>query len=187
LTTAPFGYILIAKDLQLENTQVAATSLIEKLRSAGLKATAPRKAVARVLEERREHLSADDIHSALVAQGVQVDLSSVYRTVGLLARLGLVRPVGPTERHGHFEIGHDERVHLVCARCGAVVETNPPRIAAMRKTVQGLAHANGFALDQFTIEATGECAACRRAAAKKPTVSAAGWGRGRAAARKGRP
>jgi len=144
---------------------MAATSLIERLRSAGLKATAPRKAVVRVLEERRQHLSADDIHTALVAQGVRIDLSSVYRTVSLLARLGLVRPVGPAERHGHFEIDHEERVHLVCARCGAVMETNLPGIAAMRKTVRGLAEANGFGLDQFTIEATGECRACRRLSA----------------------
>lgn len=139
-------------------------SLVEKLRRTGLKATAPRRAVIRLLEERREHLSAEDIHGALVGQGVRIDLSSVYRTLGLLARLGLVRPVAPSERHGHFEVEHDERVHLVCSRCGSVIEANLPRIAAVQKSVAALAQANGFALDRFTVEATGMCVACGHSA-----------------------
>jgi Fe2+ or Zn2+ uptake regulation protein len=145
-------------------------SLIETLRSTGLKATAPRKAVIRLLEERRAHLSAEDIHRALVAQGVRIDLSSVYRTLGLLARLGLVRAVGPSERHGHFEVEHDEPLHLVCTQCGSVIEANLPRVAAVQKSVAELAQTNGFALDQFTVEATGICAACH----PSPTVSESG-------------
>ena len=145
-------------------------SLIETLRHTGLKATAPRKAVIRLLEERREHLSAEDIHRGLVAQGVRIDLSSVYRTLGLLARLGLVRPVAPAERHGHFEVEHDERVHLVCSHCGSVIEANLPRIAAVQKSVTALAQANGFALDRFTVEVTGTCVACR----PSPQISESG-------------
>ena len=162
-------------------------SLIETLRSTGLKATAPRKAVIRLLEERREHLSAEDIHRALVAQGVRIDLSSVYRTLGLLARLGLVRPVAPAERHGHFEVEHDERVHLVCSHCGAVIEANLPRIAAVQKSVAALAQANGFSLDRFTVEATGTCAACRALSQASESATRGARSRGRRSARRSIP
>ena len=163
LTRQAEGYILIAKDLQVGGGAIMAeTSLIQELRGAGLKATSARRAVIRVLEERRAHLSAEDIHQALAASGARVDLSSVYRTLTLLVRLGLVRPAGPAERHGHFEMEHEERVHFLCARCGGVTEVRLPRRAEVQRAMQGLARSNRFALAKFTIEATGECEACRR-------------------------
>jgi Fur family ferric uptake transcriptional regulator len=163
LTYGAFGYILIAKDLQVEiGTIMAQASLIQRLRGAGLRATAARRAVIDVLEQRRQHLSAEDIHETLRARGVRIDLSSVYRTLTLLLRLGFVRPVAPSERHGHFEIEHDERVHFVCARCGAVIEVDLASAVQLEPALTRLAVGNDFDLANFTIEATGECATCRR-------------------------
>ncbi|UCH36563.1 MAG: transcriptional repressor [Armatimonadota bacterium] len=157
------------------------SSMIQELRAAGLKATAPRRAVVRVLEQRREHLSAEDIHRALIAEGVHIDLSSVYRTLTLLVRLGLVRPAGPSERHGHYEAEHEERVHFVCARCGAVTEVDLPRRAEVERAVGALARSERFRLQQFTVEATGECASCRasaerskRSASRAPRLAGGG-------------
>ncbi|HUT75928.1 MAG TPA: Fur family transcriptional regulator [Armatimonadota bacterium] len=141
--------------------------LTAELRGAGLRATAPRRAVIRVLEDAGEHLSAEDIHRALAENGVRIDLSSVYRTLALLVRLGLVRPVGPAERHGHFEVGHEEQVHLTCACCGGVIEAALPRGAQVERAVTALARSRGFGLTEFTIEANGECAACRRRSRKR--------------------
>lgn len=136
--------------------------LTAELRGAGLRATAPRRAVIRVLEDAGEHLSAEDIHRVLEGSGVRIDLSSVYRTLALLVRLRLVRPVGPAERHGHFEVGHEEQVHLTCACCGGVIEAALPSGAQVERAVTALARSRGFGLTEFTIEANGECAACRR-------------------------
>jgi len=134
-----------------------------ELRQAGLRATAPRRAVIGVLECRREHLSAEDIRRELTADGVRIDLSSVYRTLTLLVRLGVVRPVGPSERHGHFEVRHQEQVHLVCSRCGAVIEAALGREGPFDDAMVAVARKHGFRLSEFTIEASGRCAACCRA------------------------
>jgi Fur family ferric uptake transcriptional regulator len=138
------------------------SQLVGRLRSAGRRATAPRRAVIGVLERSRKHLSAEDIHRSLTAGGVRIDLSSVYRTLTLLLRLRLVRPARPSERHGHFEVGHREQVHLVCSRCGGVIETGLPRAAGIEHAVLAAARGKGFALTEFTIEAAGECRACHK-------------------------
>ena len=149
------------------------SSLLQRLRAAGLRATGARSAVIKVLEERRQHLSADDIHKALSGSGWRVDLSSVYRTLTLLVRLGLVRLVGPSERHGHFEVEHDECVHFVCARCGAVTEANLAQRARVERMLRGLARGAGFGLKRFMIEASGECAACAGGGKSKPGIAGA--------------
>jgi len=159
-------YHPIAKDLQV--AAVAGSRLIRELRQAGLRATAPRRAVIGVLEASREHLSAEDIHRVLAADGVRIDLSSVYRTLTLLVRLGLVRLVGPCERHGHFEVRHREQVHLVCSRCGAVIEADLGREGRFDDAVATVARKHGFRLSEFTIEVGGTCAACRRADGRSP-------------------
>ena len=163
LTHRAFGYILIAKDLQVEaGTIMAQASIIQGLRGAGLRATGARRAVVGVLEGHRQHLSAEDIHEVLRAGGVRIDLSSVYRTLTLLLRLGFVRPVRPSERHGHFEVEHDERVHLVCSGCGAVIEVDLAPAVRVEPALTRLARSHDFDLASFTIEAIGQCAACSR-------------------------
>jgi len=146
---------------------MAEPSLIQELRGAGHRATAARRAVIRVLEERRAHLSAEDIHRALEESGARVDLSSVYRTLTLLVRLGRVRPAAPAERHTHFEMEHEERVHFICARCGGVTEVQLPRRAGIESAIRAVARGHGFAFTGFTVEAAGECRACRRAGGGK--------------------
>jgi Fur family ferric uptake transcriptional regulator len=153
---------------------MAQPSIIERLRGAGLRATAARRAVIGVLEERRRHLSAEDIHEALRGSGVRIDLSSVYRTLTLLLRLGFVRPVAPSERHGHFEVEHDERVHFVCSGCGAVIEVDLSPTVRVEPALGKLARSHDFDLASFTIEAIGECAACRRKRRRGGARAAAG-------------
>ena len=81
--------------------------LAERLRGAGVRLTRARRAVIGVLEQRhREHLSAEDIHRLSEELGEPVDLASVYRTMHLLAELGLVHRTGLEEPHAHFEIAH---------------------------------------------------------------------------------
>ena len=67
--------------------------LVSRLREAGVTPTAQRVHVARVLFERDQHLSAEQIMERLSACGLRpVSKATVYNTLGLFARVGLVRP-----------------------------------------------------------------------------------------------
>jgi len=144
--------------------------LLQELRNAGLRQTTARRAVIEVLEHRRAHLSAEDVYSALHERGVRIDLSSVYRTLDLLAHLGLVRQVTPAERHAHFEIVHQEQVHLTCARCGRVIEARLPRNDRIGEMLAALARRRRFQIARFGIEVEGLCNSCRSRQRQRKTL-----------------
>lgn len=135
--------------------------LIGRFREAGLRLTAPRRAVIALLEDRRaEHLSAEEIHSALSAEGVTSNLSSVYRTLNLLVALGLVHRIDLSESHAHFGVEHEEQAHFRCDVCGEVGEVYLAGHAELARRLQGLARKRGFTLIRFRVEAEGKCKRC---------------------------
>jgi len=153
---------------------MAASGLLQQLRRAGLRVTAARRAVIEVLESRRGHLSADDVYSALCERGVPIDLSSVYRTLDLLSNLGLVRQAARSERHAHFEIDHQEQVHLTCRNCGRVIEAPLPKRQPIGKVLTGLARHRRFQISRFGIEVEGLCSRCRSRQRQREASSANG-------------
>ncbi len=95
----------------------------EDLRKAGLKVTLPRVKILEILAGSGQHLSAEDIYRALIEQGEEIGLATVYRVLTQFEQAELV------QRH-HFEGGtsvfelnegehHD---HIVCMDCGRVEE-----------------------------------------------------------------
>jgi len=135
--------------------------LIGRLREAGLKLTVPRRAVMALLECRRgEHLSAEEIHDALGADGVTVDLSSVYRTVNLLVALGLVHRIDLSESHTHFGIEYGDQAHFRCEVCGKVSEVHLSGDDDLARRLQGLARKQSFDLIRLRVEAEGRCRHC---------------------------
>ena len=105
------------------------------LKKAGLKVTLPRMKVLEILESSAQrHMSAEDVYRALIENGGEVGLATVYRVLTQFEAAGLV------VRH-HFEGGqsvfeldsgrhHD---HLVCVKCGRVEEF-------MNETIEDIQH-----------------------------------------------
>jgi Fe2+ or Zn2+ uptake regulation protein len=136
-------------------------SLSARFRQTGLKLTAPRRAVIALLENRRSgHLSAEEIHGTLSAEGVTVNLSSVYRTLNLLVALGLVHRIDLSESHAHFGVEHGEQAHFRCEVCGEVSEVYVAGHADLARRLQGLARKRSFELTRFRVEAEGKCKRC---------------------------
>lgn len=84
----------------------------EKLRSHGVKPTSPRTEIGMLLFAAPTHLSAEQILSTLRKSGSRVSKATVYNTLNLFTRHGLVREVSvdPTRQfydstrhpHHHF-------------------------------------------------------------------------------------
>lgn len=109
----------------------------EALKEAGLKVTSPRVKILRLLQlPENQHLSAEDLYRKLLAQGDEVGVATVYRVLNQFDDAGIVT------RH-HFEGGksvfelanqqhHD---HLVCLKCGEVIEFNDDLIEQQQKLI----------------------------------------------------
>ena len=122
----------------------------QDLRDAGLKVTSPRLKILEVLENSDErHLSAEGIYRALLQNGHEFGLATVYRVLAQFEGAGLV------DRHNFeggmsvFELAdrshHD---HMVCLETGKVVEFVDDRIEQFQ---QEIADRHGYTLEDHTM------------------------------------
>ncbi len=100
-----------------------------ELRKAGLKVTHPRLQILRLLETTdHKHMTADEIYRALVEQGEEIGLATVYRVLSQFEAAQLVRKHMFDDGTGRaqqacYELdegGHHD--HMVCVESGEVVE-----------------------------------------------------------------
>ena len=130
------------------------------LKKAGLKVTLPRMKILELLESMKlRHQSAEDIYKALLDQGEEIGLATVYRVLTQFEGAGLVT------RH-HFEGGQavfelnegEHHDHLVCVSCGKVVEFVDDVIEQHQNQI---AKDNGFIITEHSLIIYGRCDSCQ--------------------------
>ncbi|MCB1126913.1 MAG: transcriptional repressor [Verrucomicrobiae bacterium] len=135
--------------------------LTEALRRGERRVTGPRLAILQVLREHRRPLSNKEV-LALLPQGY-CDLATVYRSMHLLRRLGLVQrfDVGDgVARHELRDAGHDgHHHHLVCRRCAQVVAID---CCLLEEVERELSRHSGYQALQHRLEFTGICPDCQQ-------------------------
>ena len=130
------------------------------LREHNLPVTSQRLAIAEVIIGSAEHLSADEVTHELATRGEKAGTATVYRTLDLLVRSGLVVERDFGEGFRRFEAARDvpHHEHLLCTSCGAVQEFRDERLERMTTII---AEAHDFARQQHRLVIQGICAACR--------------------------
>ena len=126
------------------------------LKKAGLKVTLPRMKILEFLEACSDrHLSAEDIYKALLDAGEEIGLATVYRVLTQFEAAGLVNRNHFEGGQAIFELnqgGHHD--HLVCLKCGKVVEFMDPIIEERQKQI---AKDNGFEITDHSLILYGHC------------------------------
>jgi Fur family ferric uptake transcriptional regulator len=143
--------------------------LAERLRSRGLRLTAQREQVLAAVAE-VEHATPEAIVARLrehAAPGAAApDTSTVYRTLELLERLGLVWHTHLGKGAPVYHAAEHPHLHVVCASCGSIASAPPGLLDA---AVERLATDLGFTVDVGHVALSGTCAACReRAGSEQP-------------------
>lgn len=137
--------------------------LVERMRSNGIRVTAPRRAIAEVLETAEEHLDVEEITERARAIDPSVHRATVYRTMALLKDLALVDELDLLHIHGdrhYYEIREgSQHAHVICTECSRVVE---PEGEMLRKCMQALSEATGIRVEFYRVEAGGLCTRCLR-------------------------
>jgi Fur family ferric uptake transcriptional regulator len=136
----------------------------EHIRQAGLKVTSPRVKILHMLESRSpsdRHLTAEDVYKALLQEGAEIGLATVYRVLTQFEAAGLVK------RH-HFEGGNavfeldkgEHHDHMVCIKCGRVEEF---RDEVIEKRQKEIAKRMQFKLTDHALCLYGLCPTCKAA------------------------
>jgi Fur family ferric uptake transcriptional regulator len=131
------------------------------LRDHRLPVTRQRDLVAETVLLAEDHLSVDGIRRRLREKGERVGTATVYRTLDVLLESGLVRAHDFGEGFKRFEPmpaqAHHE--HLICQRCGRVVEFQNERLERMLPII---ADEHAFQHERHRVEIYGVCRECRQ-------------------------
>ncbi len=132
--------------------------------------TPARHAVLDALSERGEHMTAEQVFARSSRRCPNIALATVYRTLELLTRLGMVSKFDTGDDKARYEFadptgekGHHH--HLVCSGCGKIVDYADfidEETELLRRAEKGLSKKYGFEVRSHIIQFFGLCPACRR-------------------------
>jgi Fur family transcriptional regulator, ferric uptake regulator len=131
------------------------------LRDHNFPATSQRLAIADVVLGTDRHLSAEEVARELKARGATAGTATVYRTLEVLVRSGLVveRDFGEGFKRYEASRGVPHHEHLLCTVCGRVTEFRDERLERMTTL---LAEAHDFSRQRHRLVIYGLCGECRR-------------------------
>ena len=132
------------------------------LASRGLRLTHQRRTILSIVETAKQHLDAAQIlrHARKIDPGI--DRVTVYRTLKLLKRYGLVDELDLMHMQGekHFYERRPQRdhIHMACLRCGKIAEFESDLFERLKGQIQRECQ---FHILVSRLEIGGYCAACR--------------------------
>lgn len=100
------------------------------LRENGIAPTAQRVDIAAVLLARAQHVCAEDVHRMLFQHGTPVSRATVYNTLGLFARKGLVRELVVDSGKVLYDSNNASHDHLYDVDTGELTDIEPGAVAA---------------------------------------------------------
>jgi Fur family transcriptional regulator, stress-responsive regulator len=133
--------------------------LEERLRAAGLRVTASRVAVLRVLSEAEDHPRVDQVIERVRIAGLSISTQAAYDACEALREKGLVRRIAPAGGPARYEAhAGDDHHHLVCRSCGLTVDIEWVRGSAPCLVAPNAA---GFVVDEAEVTFWGRCPQCQ--------------------------
>jgi Fur family ferric uptake transcriptional regulator len=134
------------------------TEMAHALRQAGYRLTSPRLAVLQVLEKSCAGLSPEEVHQRGKAFCASLGLVTVYRTLDLLAELGLVRRVHSEQRCHSYACAGTDRHYLLCHGCHRVTEFPCDGLDDLMEAVR---QQTGYTITEHLLELSGVCPDCQ--------------------------
>lgn len=129
------------------------------VRVDGLVLTVQRRAILETILPRTEHPTADRVFALVRASHPEIGRATVYRTLEKLNALGIIRKVCHPGAAVRYDPCTERHHHLVCRRCGAMVDVEVPEMHAIALPAK---LAQGFDIEDYSIQFRGVCKGCRR-------------------------
>ncbi len=126
----------------------------------GYKLTSQRKLILQVLlDNKGEHLSAEEVYNNVKEENPDVGLATVYRTLELFCQLGIAKQITFNDNCRRYELENDEshHHHLICNNCGKVIEFNDEILEEFERNLQ---KSYDFKVTEHRIKFYGLCKDC---------------------------
>jgi Fur family transcriptional regulator, ferric uptake regulator len=134
-----------------------------ELASRGIRMTQQRRAILSVIETANKHLDASQILRKAQKIDPSVDRSTVYRTLHLLKRQGMVDELDlmhlEGERHFYERRLGEGHIHMACLRCGKITEFLSETFESLKRQLERDCR---FNIVVARLEVGGYCSSCRK-------------------------
>ena len=130
------------------------------LRRHDYKLTPQRRVVIGAIAARPDHLTPTDIYQKVHQDHPTIGLTTIYRTLEILARLELICELHSGGSCRSFTTGTPEHHHhLICSSCGAVVDFSGYHLSQLEAK---LSRETGFEIEGHLLEFIGRCQNCQQ-------------------------
>ncbi len=124
------------------------------------KYTPERRRIFKAIFDSQEHFDADGLYARLKDDNKPVAKSTVYRTLNLLAKLGLVGKVWVGNKPYMYHMSHaQQQGFLVCVSCGKRQRFG---ISGIEKAFDKACKEFNFSAQNRTVQISGYCKNCKR-------------------------
>lgn len=138
-------------------------SLVEEFAARGVRLTTQRRALLEVIQSSKEHLDAASLLRLAREKDARVDRATIYRTLELLKKMGLVDELDLMHLNGekhYYELRRDrDHIHLACFQCGRIEEYGSPLFERLK---QEITREGGFRIGVVRMEVGGRCSNCQK-------------------------
>ncbi|MBW2234954.1 MAG: transcriptional repressor [Deltaproteobacteria bacterium] len=133
-------------------------SLARYLDDHNLRHTRQRDAILEVFLDAEGHTTAENLYERVRGKHPNIGYTTVYRTMKLLCDAGLAAERRFEDGITRYEIMHEHHDHLVCTRCGRIIEFECGMIESAQDQI---ADRYGFRILRHRHELYGHCRDCR--------------------------
>jgi Fur family ferric uptake transcriptional regulator len=129
------------------------------LKDQRIKNTSARRKILEAVLDLHDHFEVDQVLYLLRERGERVGKATVYRTLPLLVSCGILKQVRFDVKQAHYEhaFGEGPHDHMVCRRCGRIVEFAADDVVELRNRIARRHH---FHAISHRFELSGLCWEC---------------------------
>lgn len=126
--------------------------------ATGLPMTAQRRALLEILSKCENHPTVDQIYAELAVKIPEASRTTVYRSLEVLANLGLLKRVEHPGSSARFDPNADPHHHFLCSACGALSDLPTTALSG----TSGLTYiGDGTEIaDEISVLIRGRCKSC---------------------------
>ncbi|MDD5531069.1 MAG: Fur family transcriptional regulator [bacterium] len=141
----------------------------EKLKSSGGRLTTPRKIIFYILSSTPKHLSAEDIYFIIHKKNPKVGLTTIYRTLDVLVKIGFLNKFDFGDGHSRYELieapNKQHHHHLICRKCSKILDYTDfieEEIKLVKATEKALSRKYKFEIKDHVFQFYGVCDKCKK-------------------------
>ena len=131
--------------------------IIDTMRAKGFRITPQRVAIVEYVMNNDSHPSAEDIYKVIQKKYPMVSLATVYKTLELLAEIGVVRELSFADG-ARYDANIGKHVNVVCLHCGRIEDIEEESLADLESRI---ARRSKYQIRSGRFELYGYCSECK--------------------------